>query len=39
MSLKSPNPTLDKGDVYFFEEYGVLAAIAFAVGVIAISMQ
>lgn len=39
MNLKSPNPKLDKGDVLFFEEYSVLAAIAFAVGIVAVSMQ
>ena len=36
MSFKSPNPVLDRKDVSFFEEYGVLAAIAFAIGAIAV---
>lgn len=39
MTLKSPNPKLDIGDVHFFEEYGVLATIALAVAMFSVSLQ
>jgi hypothetical protein len=36
MSLKSPHPEIDRADIDFFEEYGVLAAISFAIGAVSV---